>query len=168
MARKNPSPRSPVQVYTLEVALISGPVTESFAEKNLIVARTIEIRGDQTLAQLHEVIFKAFNRGEERPYEFQVGKEPMDPGADRFTLEVPFSQPGLEETPSKGRVHETTVEALQLKVDDHFFYWFDFGDGWWHQITIKAIGETEPRVKYPRITERIGASPPQYPDWDEE
>ena len=38
-----------VRLYTLEVFLLSGPITEKFAKKNLVVSRTIQLRGDQTL-----------------------------------------------------------------------------------------------------------------------
>ena len=41
------------RLYTLEVYLIGGPVSEKFAKKNPVVSRTIQIRGDQTLKMLH-------------------------------------------------------------------------------------------------------------------
>jgi len=47
-------------------------------------------------------------------------------------------------------------------------YWFDFGDDWWHQINVRAIPEKAATGKYPRIDRRVGKSPPQYVDWDEE
>ena len=60
-------------IYTLEVFLIGGPVTEEFAKKNPVVSRTIQIRGDQSLTDLHDAIFRAFNREEEHLFEFQIG-----------------------------------------------------------------------------------------------
>jgi hypothetical protein len=62
----------------------------------------------------------------------------------------------------------TTIGSLGLKVDDAFGYWFDFGDDWWHQINVVAIADEAPRGKYPKVTKRVGKSPPQYVDWDEE
>ena len=47
-------------------------------------------------------------------------------------------------------------------------YWFDFGDDWWHQLNVVAIEDEAGRGKYPRVTKRVGESPPQYIDWDEE
>jgi len=41
------------RLFTLEVALIGGPVTEEFVDENPVVSRTIEIGGDQTLEDLH-------------------------------------------------------------------------------------------------------------------
>ena len=41
-------------------------------------------------------------------------------------------------------------------MDDAFFYWFDFGDDWWHQIDVRAIRDEVPPGKYPKITARTG------------
>jgi hypothetical protein len=46
---------------TLEVFLVGGPVADDFVKKNPVVSRTIQIRADQTLAQLHAAIFEAAN-----------------------------------------------------------------------------------------------------------
>ncbi len=35
-------------LYTLEVIVIGGPITERFAKENPIISRTIQIRGNQT------------------------------------------------------------------------------------------------------------------------
>ena len=80
------SEQDKVRLYTLDVFIISGPITEKFAKKNPVVSRTIQIRGDQTLKDLHHAIFDAFGRWEEHMYEFQFGKGPMDPKALRYVL----------------------------------------------------------------------------------
>lgn len=51
---------------------------------------------------------------------------------------------------------------------DAFGYWFDFGDDWWHQINVVAIDEAAPGGKFRRVIKRLGESPPQCVDWDEE
>src|SRR5262249_48049869 len=80
-----------VRVYTLEVILISGPVTRKFAKANRVVSRTVLIRGDQALQNLHRAIFDAFGRWEEHMHEFQLGgKGPMDPEAKRYVLPGAF------------------------------------------------------------------------------
>jgi hypothetical protein len=156
------------RLYTLDVFIISGPLTESFVKKNKVVFRTIQIRGDQALQELHRAIFNAFNREDEHMYEFQVGgKGPMDRKARRYTLHMSDSDTKSEGGPA-GDVHKTTIGSLDLKVDDAFGYWFDFGDDWWHQINVVAIEETAGRGKFPKVIKRVGESPPQYVDWDEE
>jgi hypothetical protein len=155
------------KLYTLEVSIISGPLTESFVKKNRVVSRTIQIRGDQTLEELHEAIFAAFDREEEHMYEFQIGgKGPMDPKARRYGLAL-YDDPELEGSHA-GDVEHTVIGSLGLKVDQASGYWFDFGDDWWHQINVAAIEEKAAKGKFPKVIKRVGASPPQYIDWDEE
>ena len=149
------------RLYTLVVFIISGPVTEKFAKKNPEISRTILIRGEQTLEDLHHAIFDAFDREEEHLFEFQFGKKPMDPKGPRYVLH----DDGEEHI--AGLVSETTIGSLDLEVGRSFGYWFDFGDDWWHQINVEAIDEEVPKGKYPKVTKRVGKSPPQYPDEDE-
>ena len=150
-----------MNIYTLEVFIISGPIDEMFARQNPVMARTIELRGDQTLEKLHNAIFKAFNRFDNHLYEFQVGgKGPQDPKARRYS----YSSTDDEILGGKlaGDVRETVMDDLKLKKDEAFGYWFDFGDDWWHQINVVAIEDKPIKGKYPKITKRVGQSPPQY------
>jgi len=156
------------RLFTLDVFLVSGPVTEAFARKNKRICRTIQIRGDQTLRVLHDAIFDAFDREDEHMYEFQVGgKGPMDPKARRYVLPTTLKNPFAEAKPA-GSVSRTTIGSLGLKKGDAFGYWFDFGDDWWHQVNVAGIEEHAGPGKYPRMTRRVGESPPQYPDLDED
>ena len=59
------------------------------------------------------------------------------------------------------------LDSLGLSEGDRFGYWFDFGDDWWHQINVEAIEAKAPSGKFPRVTKRIGKSPPQYIEEDE-
>src|SRR5690349_15886858 len=111
-----------MNVYTLEIFIISGPMTKAFVKENPVVSRTIEIRGDQSLEKLHDVIFKAFNREDQHLYEFQIGGTgPNDPKARRYDLTIDA------DTEVEGDVTQTTIDSLNLKKDEAFGYWFDFG-----------------------------------------
>ena len=162
--KSSPRPRA----YDLEVCILTGLLTDSFVKDNPTICRNIRIRGDQTLQDLHDAIFDAFDRSDEHMYEFQIGgKRPMDPKARCDVL------PAAEEFDSgagraAGTVDKTTLDSLNLKPDDAFAYWFDFGDDWWHQVTVLAIHDPAPAGRYPKVVSRTGASPPQYPDFDEE
>jgi hypothetical protein len=157
---KAPSPR----LYTLEVFIIGGPISEKFLKRNREISRTIQIRGDQTLEDLHHAIFDAFDRWDEHMYEFQFGKGPNDPKGKRYVLPQAFDS---SERGIAGDVAQTTIESLGLKVDQAFGYWFDFGDDWWHQLDVVAVEEKVPKGKYPKVTKRVGKSPPQYMDEEE-
>ena len=158
------------RLYELEVELLGGRVTEVFFEKNPDVRRTIQIRGDQTMDALHEAIFEAFDRDDEHMYEFEIGgKRPMDPKARRYVHPYAMEDEDVYGVYEKTRdASRTTIDSLELRVRRCFLYWFDFGDDWWHKITVRAIHDDAPPGRYPKVTQRIGESPPQYPDWDEE
>ena len=153
-----------VVLYTLEVFIIGGPISEKFLKRNPEISRTIEIRGDQSLEDLHHAVFKAFDRFDDHMYEFQFGKGPNDPKGKRYVLPHVFD---TREPNVAGSVAETTIASLGLKVDQAFGYWFDFGDDWWHQIDVAAIDDKQPKGKYPKVVKRVGKSPPQYMDEDE-
>lgn len=163
-ALKTPDPADPggPGLFTLDVLLIGGPVSEQFVRQNPVVSRAIQIRGDQTLADLHDAIFDAFDRFDEHLYEFQFGKRPMDPKAKRYVLPMVFDDDLGDDNKPAGRVDQTRIDSLGLKPGQRFHYWFDFGDDWWHQITVEAIDEKAPKGKFPKLAKRVGESPPQY------
>ena len=80
----------------------------------------------------------------------------MQPGGGKALLQhgQPIDMIGMT-------VRDEDVFKVQLLA-------FDFGDDWWHQIDVVAIHDEIPTGRYPRITTRIGESPPQYPDFDED
>lgn len=156
------------RIYTLQVAILGGPMSETFVRRNRTITRTIEIHGDHTLATLHDAIFGAFDREDEHLYEFQFGgKRPMDPDARRYGPSIAMVDP-FGEAEGSADAQRTTLDSLGLAVGDVFGYWFDFGDDWWHQIGVLAIGEGASLGKLPKVTQRVGESPPQYIDWDDE
>ena len=170
----------PYTIYTLEVFIIGGPVTGDFIEANPEMSRTIEIRGDQTLEDLHRAIFEAFDRVDQHAYEFHFGDEPHDFSRGRYAHpamdDAPFmmsrsKEPGssweIAEDPN-GDVTTATIDGLDLEVGDTFCYWFDFGDNWYHQIEVLGIEERTDNEEYPRVVNRVGESPPQYPQLDQE
>ncbi len=101
-------------------------------------------------------------------HEFQFGKGPHDPKGKRYVLPTAFDDPIPGPHKPAGDVTCTTSGALDLKVGQACGYWFDFGDDWWHQINVMAIEDEARRGRYPRVTKRVGESPPQCIDWDEE
>ena len=145
----------PANLYVISVFLRSGPVSKKFANKEM--SRVIEIRGDQTLEQLHHAIFEAFDRFDEHLYEFQLGKRPFDPEGPNYGIPDPH-----EHNKGYGDARMTTLDALDLKPDRVFGYLFDFGDEWFHQIQVERIEQAIPTVTYPRVIKRVGKSPPQY------
>lgn len=76
-------------------------------------------------------------------------------------LDSPF-----DDRPLAGTIDETRLDDLNLEVGRSFGYWYDFGDNWYHQINVVAIGEPTGKTRYPGVIALVGQSPPQYMDWD--
>ncbi len=133
-----------VRLYTLEVVLAEGPVSEDFLERHPDVTRTLEVRGDQTLQDLHEAALAAFDRKDDQLYSFYLG-------AGRH-------REGKELLPA------STIGELNLRVGRRLRYHFDPEDDWTHDVKVKAVGDPEPGAMYPREVRRVGESPPQYTD----
>ena len=163
---KSQKPKSVIEragdaLYILEVDLVEGPVTESFVKKNPRIMRIILIKGEQSLQDLHQILFEAFDREEEHMYEFAVGGTgPDDPDCQRYGLAIAS---GLDYA---GDVTQTTLNDLNLEKGEIFGYTFDFGDHWWHVIEVREVRKKAPKGDYPKITSREGQSPPQYADCD--
>jgi hypothetical protein len=147
----------PANLYVISVFLMSGPTSAKFANKE--ISRVIEIRGDQTLEQLHEAIFQAYDRSDQHSYEFQFGKRPFDPKGPNYGVSSPESR-----KKGDGDARTTKLDDLDLKPERVFGYWFDFGDDWFHQVQVDRIEKAIPTVTYPRVIKRVGKSPPQYGD----
>jgi Plasmid pRiA4b ORF-3-like protein/LexA DNA binding domain len=147
----------PANLYVVTTFLLSGPIDEKFTSKS--ISRVIEIRGDQTLEQLHKAIFLAHDRSDEHMYEFQFGKRPFDPDGRNYGVHGPHSR-----KEGDGDARTTKLDDLDLKPGRVFGYWFDFGDDWFHQVQIDRIERAIPTVDYPRVIKRVGKSPPQYRD----
>ncbi len=137
------------------------------------VWRRIALRGSQTLEVLHEAIFDAFDRDDEHLYSFYFPK----PGAkgrarmrDAVEYACPFSckDTGPFANPATHNAAETELSSLGLKPKQVFRYLFDFGDEWWHEIAVEQVDAPATKGTYPRVIEKHGKSPPQYPDMDEE
>lgn len=143
------------RLYVLSVYLLGGPTSGKFTNKE--ISRRIEIRGDQTLEHLHEAIFDAYDRWDSHLFEFQFGKRPFDPKGPNYG--VPDS---AEPKKKSGDARTTMLDDLDLKPNRAFGYLFDFGDEWFHQVSVERIEQAIPTVKYPRVIRRVGKSPPQY------
>ena len=133
------------------------------------VSRTVLVRQKHTLEQLHQCIFKAFDRFDEHMYEFIVGENPNGPEADHYGMADAFEGIPDMGMPKTKNAAKATIGSLGLKPGEVFFYIFDFGDEWEHQITVEAVDlPAEKGRRYPRVEKIVGKSPAQYPDEDEE
>ncbi|MCK5156923.1 MAG: hypothetical protein KAQ69_10860 [Spirochaetales bacterium] len=152
-----------MKVYCIKAALFYNKRTY----------RNIEIIENQSLADLHDSIFAAFDRDDEHLYSFFLTGKAMK--STRGIHDFPeITHPmNMEELfgfshGEKHNAEKTKIRDLDLFEKDKFYYLFDFGDDWWHELTVLKIEEASALKGYPRIIKRVGDSPEQYPDYDYE
>ena len=134
--------------------------------------RRIAIRSDQTLHDLYKTIYKAFDRYDQHLYSFYVARPGQTIGCGwrklREAAEYTHPYNAAEPNPLTGRrlpnAAKKPIGALKLKAGQVFVYLFDFGDEWWHEITVEQIDDHPAVGRSARIVEKHGDSPPQYSD----
>jgi len=129
--------------------------------------RRIALLEKQTLDDLHLAIFGAFDRFDEHLYSFffpfpGAKLEPWPRAATEYSCAFNCEDPGPFREEPLLNAEETTLDSLDLSKGQKFLYLFDFGDEWWHEITYEDRAPRTPRMKYPRVMESRGESPPQY------
>jgi Plasmid pRiA4b ORF-3-like protein len=138
-----------MNAYTFRARLVGWPG----------VSRTVAVRGDQTLVDLHRVLQAAFEWGDDHLYSFWL--------TGRFWGDVAseYSTPGWCEQGQRSA--RTRLEGLGLSVGQNIAYLFDFGDEWRVRLTVAKLTPADD-ASYPRIVASRGEAPPQYPDYDAE
>lgn len=138
------------------------------------IYRNIEILANQTLADFHEAIFSAFDRYDEHLYSFYLTRKATPSRRSRYnypeySIIFETDDYGLFfNEKEKYDAAKTKIESLKLKEKDKVYYLFDYGDCWWHEITLLSIVETDLSMGYPKVVKKVGESPEQYPDYEDE
>jgi hypothetical protein len=61
---------------------------------------------------------------------------------------------------------ELRIGDVPLRVSQTMTFLFDFGDNWEFDVTLEQVDPEQVREE-PRILERHGKAPDQYPGWDD-
>jgi pRiA4b ORF-3-like protein len=113
-----------------------------------VVSRRVEVPGEASLAELHEVVQAAVGWTNSHLHEFDID-------GDRYGLADPdwdASQVG----------DEAKVKLCRLVGQgDRLDYVYDFGDNWGHTLTVERIAAAVPGVRYPRCVAGQRACPPE-------
>jgi hypothetical protein len=133
--------------------------------------RRIAIRRTQSLHELALAINAAFNRDNDHLDAFYIspkgeqlsrrrGQAP--PAAMRYPHPEAVD-PFLARERRERDAEQTPIATLRLVDGQTFYYLFDFGDEWWHIITVEDTRAPEdPSLPYPAVIARRGESPEQY------
>ena len=114
----------------------------------------IEIDSASTLEDLHFVIQDAVGFDNDHLYEFYIARTERSRDRVRFDDE-------------KQDIYELTLEDIYpLEKGRNLFYLFDYGDHWLFSLSKsrKKPQQPEKNIKYPRIIEKTGTNPEQYPE----
>jgi hypothetical protein len=113
--------------------------------------RRIQVPGDVNLRKLHRILQEVMGWSDYHLHQFIVGEtyygEPH-PDYEGF---------GFQMRDEKRVKLAQIVPAEKFK----FFYEYDFGDSWEHQLLVEKILPPEPGVHYPRCLKGKRACPPE-------
>lgn len=128
------------------------------------VVRTIAIREDQTLEQLHEALRLAFGWADAHLYSYWLGDAHWDDDAEEFTAPFEVEEMGIDKEKRSAR---TSISELGLKKGSKLAYLFHFGDEWRLLLKVEDSWPADDG-SYPMLVEAEGVAPPQYPAFEAE
>ncbi|MBA3322500.1 MAG: plasmid pRiA4b ORF-3 family protein, partial [Pyrinomonadaceae bacterium] len=119
--------------------------------------RRLAIPATLMLDDLSDAILRAFDFDNDHLYEFSY--------RNRFGKLARIHHPCMEESPTTA---ETAIGEVPLRPGAAMEYLFDFGDMWRFDVKLEEISPADARVKKPKLLDKRGQSPPQYPNMDED
>jgi len=124
------------------------------------VSRTVAIREDQTLEQLHEAFRLAFDWADPHLYCYWVGRKFWDREAVRYSAPFELDVGDLST--------RTPIADLALRKGATLAYLFDYGDEWRVLLRVVDTWQANDDASYPMLVDAEGVVPPQYPDLDDD
>lgn len=165
----------PINIYRFKISLI-----EYHAVPANKLHRILDIAGNATFEDLHDLIFTAFDRYDPHLYQFILTRAEAKSDHALYDCKErvldPYSMEDADMMMDEGDIAHNaatfTLDEAKLQEKDFIYYRFDFGDDWMHRLCLEkiypleaaAIGE-EP---YAVIVRKVGESPAQYEDEDDE
>ncbi|MEW6440832.1 MAG: hypothetical protein AB1640_07825 [bacterium] len=145
------------RIYTLRVYLIRGPYGEEAVGKEIY--RTLQVRGDQSLEDLHYAIFCSFGRDQDESYEYCFGKDPYDRSGPRYVCWESKPPPGTSMRQKIRAARLCSIDSLTLQENQFFSYWFGVEEEWMHLVHVLSIDTAGRETEYPLLIEEVGRAP---------
>ncbi len=70
-------------------------------------------------------------------------------------------------SPGESPAHEFQISQLTLQPGEAMIFLFDYGDSWRFKVLLEKVDPPAARWKKPKVIEKHGKAPEQYPNWDE-
>jgi len=120
------------------------------------IYRTIELRSEQTLDDLHFAILRAIDWGSDHLYSFYMNNV-------KYSHRYSFACPYQDDSPPW--TDEAIIGELGLVKRHKFMYHFDYGDDNLFEVEVVDIRPGADEAKYPRVVDSRGEAPAQYGRW---
>lgn len=119
----------------------------------------LAVAAHQHLSAVHDAIWEAFGWQDDHLYSFWLD------GSFWGEEAAQLARPGIPDTTS--RTADVSLAELALRPGALIAYVFDYGDEWRVRLTLAEQTVTDDGA-YPRVLERRGSPPQQYPTLDDE
>ncbi len=110
--------------------------------------RRMRVTSETTLAQLHRILQRVMGWESYHLYQFVVGG-------------IEYGDPGMLEEMEGEDARRVTLATLVRGEKDKFFYEYDFGDSWDHELLIEQMLPPEAGKYYPVCLAGKRACPPE-------
>jgi len=129
------------------------------------VSRIIRIDGLKNLYTFAKVITKAFNFNFDHCFGFYDNFERY--GDSKMSYELFVDVGEAPETPICKGVKSIKIRQVFKEPGDKRLFLFDYGDGWCFRVELKEIVDAERGALKPKVLQKIGKAPQQYPPCEE-
>lgn len=132
------------------------------------ISRDVEMKEDTSLYKLAEAIVGAYNFDFDHAFGFfsTIAESDYLRSERKYELFADMEDEGVEPTGAQN-VKKTKIGEVWKNIGDKMLFLFDYGDNWLFVVELIGFGETEPKIKYPRVLKKVGQAPEQYPEEEE-
>jgi len=118
--------------------------------------RLIAMPADASLDDLVTMILRSMNFDSDHLYAFTY--------RDRMGAKVKAVHPYMDDGPC---AEDVAIGTIPLEPGETMELHYDFGDDWRFTVKLERIDPPGTKLKAPKILEKHGKPPEQYPSWDE-
>lgn len=168
MKKKKATKNDRVYIFRVTLNLDSGTMYQGRINQRIVREgkapwREIKILGDQNLYKFAEAITEAFRLMFDHCFGFYSNWEEGKRYHDSKEMYEFFTDIGEDPNPGAKPVKTTKISQVFKELGKKMLFLFDYGDGWYFIIELKAIRKTGTNKSYPILSKAFGKSPEQYP-----
>jgi hypothetical protein len=153
--RKAASKKAPVSASTKRIAAPIYQIKVTLKDFKPAIWRSIQVRSDATLGELHAAIQIAMGWSNSHLHHFIVGREPNL----RFIgAPAPYESDDLMDEENEDDI---AISKVLSPTKTKITYEYDFGDSWEHEVALEKSMAAEAGVHYPRCVAGENACPPE-------